>query len=58
MIARQLAHAAHGAEVIAAVANQYSSVSAWQHNDHHNGLHDKGSYYAGLLQTGNFSTTL
>jgi len=49
LIAQQLAHAAHGAEVIAAVANQYSSVSAWQHNDHNNGLHDKGSYHAGLL---------
>ncbi len=58
MIAQQLAHAAHGAEVIAAVANQCSSVSAWQHNDHNNRLHDKGSYHAGLLQTGNFSTPL
>jgi hypothetical protein len=49
LIAQQLAHAAHGAEVIAAVANQYNSVSAWQHNDHNNGLHGKGSYHAGLL---------
>ncbi len=39
MIAEQLAYAAHGAEVIAAVADQCSSVSGWQHNDQNNRLH-------------------
>ncbi|DBB13404.1 TPA: hypothetical protein ACH3X3_005136 [Trebouxia sp. C0006] len=54
MIAEQLAPAACGAEVIAAVANQCSSVSGWQHNDQLNRLHDKGSYHAALLQTGSW----
>ena len=55
MAALQLLHAAHIAEVTAALVKHCSCVSGWQHS---NQPHDMGSYHADLLQTDVPSTSL
>ena len=47
MTGLQLLHAAHIAEVTAALVKRCSCVSGWQHS---NQLHDMGSYHADMLQ--------